>query len=544
MAEVLVVGGGPTGLMMAAQLLLQGVSCRLIDEREGPTTQSRALGIQARTLEIFDALGIVDEFLEEGLPVRALNAVSRGRKLARIDFKGVDTAYPFILSLEQSKTEEILTRYLERLGGRIERSVELVSLRETAEGVETVLHKGRGQEERTWFDWVVGCDGAHSAVRKQLGFAFKGKALSDVFSLADVALENWPFPHNEAAIFFEPEGILGAIPMGGEKRYRLLFQLERCQGLLREKEAIHGPFQSEKIPAPTLEEAQEIVSRYTDPSVRVVDPAWMAHFHIHSRMIENFRKGRVFLAGDAAHIHSPAGGQGMNTGLQDAFNLAWKLALVHRKEAPEALLDTYDGERREVAAQILKGTEAATRMATARGRLIIGLRNWVVSHLLKSSWIRSRIARTVSQIATRYPISPIANGSSSFRGGPVPGTRVPNVVFFGEKGEVDLYTLLSKSSAHYLLLITGPRPAAKRIEAFSALGKSLNFPVSLLLIAHDAVAPSLGSIRSVADPDGAAHQLFGAEGEAAYLIRPDLIVGYRCKPIDEAGLSRYGKWDG
>ena len=530
MWNVLVIGAGPTGLMMASELIRQGLTCRLIDKSSGPTIYSKALAIQARTLEIFGHIGIADEMISHGVRVGAMSPMSRGKRLARIDFSSLESSFPFVLSLEQSQTEKILIQHLAKLGVKVERETELVNIRETKAGVEAEIRDPTGKTEHFVFAWAVGCDGAHSTVRKQLGFTFDGKALADIFSLADLFIDNWPIPHGEGSLFLEKDGLLAALPLAGKGRYRLIFQLERCRDRLAETGMIHGAFQSETIPAPTLDEVQSLVSRYTSPEVRVRDPNWMVNFHVHSRLIHNFGKGRIFLAGDAAHIHSPAGGQGMNTGIQDAFNLAWKLALVHRGNAPFDLLDTYNLERRNVAKTLLKATEFATYFATLRKPLAISLRNWIMERLASLASFRKHLISALSQTAIQYPKSAIVIDALS--SGPKAGTRVPNVKFFGRDGPIDLDTLLRNTTCLHLLFFTGPRPTEERMKEMAGLAESMALPTEPILIAHAPETPIFPGIRAVSDPDGTAHARFSVEKEAAYLIRPDLVIGIRCNPND------------
>jgi 2-polyprenyl-6-methoxyphenol hydroxylase-like FAD-dependent oxidoreductase len=342
-------------------------------------------------MEIMSQLGLADSFLAQGIQVRAANAISGGRKLARISFEQLDSPFPFVLSLEQNKTEQILRDYAASFGVRVENR-ELLSL---------------AQEEKR-FSWVIGCDGAHSMVRKQLQLPFEGRPLRDVFSLADVRV-HWDRPHGEVFAFLNTWGIVAAIPLPEKDRYRLVFQLPRCRNLVHDSLA-HGQIDPSIAPNPTVEEIEALLQRSAGPSVRVSDPIWMANFQINSRMTQSFRKGRVFLAGDAAHIHSPVGAQGMNTGLQDAFNLAWKLAYVHQGWAKESLLDTYDLERRAVGKTLLKATERASQMVAMHNPLAVALRNAIFSGLTRIPAVRHAIARAISQTTFHYPASAISNG--------------------------------------------------------------------------------------------------------------------------------------
>jgi len=483
MSSVLVVGAGPTGLLMAAEAARYGMSCRIIDKLPLPLEKSRALAIQPRTMELFDHLGIADLFLKEGLKILGANPCSGKKRLAHLSFKSLDSDFPFILSIEQSKTEKILTHYLSSFGIKVERNVEFIDLRQESNRVLAILRDhSTGKEEQTEAAWVIGCDGAHSQVRKSIGIPFEGKPFHSIFSLADVALD-WKERHDELFLFLDPDGILGTIPMPGERRYRLVFQLERCQ----------TPTQSE-IDNPTLEEVKRKVRQSIGENVKVSDPIWLANFHINSRLVKSYRKGRVFLAGDAAHIHSPAGGQGMNSGLQDVFNLGWKLA-----SGNETLLDTYSLERRSWGLNLIRATRWTTLMATLRNPIGVFLRNRFIQHIIPK--IERRLIRAIAQISIQYPKSIIADEEGIFDGGPKAGTRAPNAPI----GSKDLYSILRNTTLYHLLLFGGwPEP----------------FPESFK-------GPGISRISIHTIKDEKAQKIYGVKKAAAYVIRPDQYIGHR-----------------
>lgn len=474
MIDVLVIGAGPTGLMMAAEAARYGMTCRIIDKSPTSTDKSKALAIQPRTLEIFDHLGIVDRFLASGIKIGAANPMSGSKRLAHFSFASLDSPFPFILSLEQSKTEALLTEYLASFGLKVEREVECLDLeQETDKVVLTLLHSKTGQKERVEAAWVVGCDGAHSQVRKELGLSFSGEAFPSTFSLTDVEIE-WKYPHDELFAFFNPEGIMAAIPMPGERRYRLVFQ--------------HAA-------PPTLEEAAAMVKKYADANARVRNATWTAQFHIHSRLVKSYQKGRVFLAGDAAHIHSPIGGQGMNSGLQDAFNLAWKLQ--HSE-----WLATYTLERRSWGKQLLKSTRLATKFATFSNPFLIAIRNWWIRHIA-SKWMGGPLIRAIAQLSIRYPKSLLVRESGVFKEGPKAGMRAPNAPLFINGEKTDLYSLMRKTTCHHLLVFGGS-------------------------ILHFELDRALDTIPIRIHPnDLEAQAIYGIKEPSVYLIRPDLVIGYR-----------------
>lgn len=533
--DVLVVGAGPTGLMMAAELARYGLSFQIVDKKSGLCKESRAMAIQARTMEVFDHVGIIHRFLDEGIAIRAINPMRRDRPIGRIDFGMLDSEYPFVLSLEQSKTEAILLAHLAELKGNVQWETELVSFTQDSQRVEAVLrHLPSGKEERMYASWIVGCDGAHSCVRSAMNVSFQGKTFSDLYSLADVQVR-WKYPHAELFAFPDAGGILAAFPMPGKHRYRLIFQLPRCRDLLSKKKALL-PEELAAIAVPTLSEINATLRKYTATELEVSDARWITHFHINSRLASSYREGRLFLAGDAAHIHSPVGAQGMNTGLQDAFNLAWKLAFVKRKMAHEMLLDTYQIERHSFGKELLKRTERASRMVSLRNPWLASLRNQVLSWLLKSAAVRSKLIQIVSQTAIRYPQSSIVRRTKLFPGGPQAGERMPNAPLLHKGQPKDLYAVLRRKTAYSLLLFVQDRIELDWIHAIAGFGER---PVDVYLITTSSSLEKIPGVETLLDPQGIAHAKCSAKMQSAYLIRPDFYIRERQAPIDLTKLGTY-----
>lgn len=525
-ADVLIVGAGPTGLMMAAECTRYGLSCRIIDRGISYGDQSRAVVIQARTLEIFFQVGIAEPFLRQGIPLKAITSFNNRHPLFHLSLESLESPYPFALSLEQAKTEKILRAHVTSLGIPIEDGIEFLGFKETPKGIEaTVLEKASGKEKMIYASYLIGCDGAHSSIRKQLGFPLQGRTFPHIFSLADVQV-SWNFPHDEVSSFPEPHGVLAAIPLPEKDRYRLIFQLNRCDGTA-------GPLKD-----PTLEEIQELLSTYVGKEARVSDPRWMANFNINTRMSPSFHKGRIFLAGDAAHIHSPVGGQGMNTGIQDAFNLAWKLALVHKKQAPISLLDTYNSERHDLGKKLLKATERASIMATLKNLFLVRLRNFILILASRVPTLQSFMRSAISQISIHYPKSQIATDPSWFWEGPKSGSRAPNTPLMIRGNSSDLYSLSKGSKTFQLLLFSGPEHAD-----LTVLAKEFSSPlITPVLITYGARAQAPSSdLQICADPSGRAHHQYGAHSSCIYVIRPDGYIAYRSQNINPTELSGFFK---
>lgn len=538
--DVLVVGAGPTGLMMASELRRYGLNCILIDKNQGPSDQSKALAIQPRTLEIFHLLGISSLFINRGQKIEAMNPMDHTKKIAHIPFSILETPFPFILSLPQSHTEQILAEHLHTLGGKIERETELVALSEESDKVIADLRQPTGETRQIAAKWVIGCDGAHSFVRKHLQLTFIGKAFHQIFSLADVKIQ-WKYPHNEVYAFFHPNGPLAAIPLPGENQYRLIFLLDRCQEKAKKLTSPLDNLDVKEYPAPSLEETKQIVAQWADPSAEVSDPQWLANFHVNSRLTSRYQVGKLFLAGDAAHIHSPIGGQGMNTGLQDAFNLSWKLAMVHREQIDHKILESYHEERHHIAIQLLKGTEIGTHLATLNRSWEISIRNFFMSMMLKIPSIQKKLLTAVAQLYICYPKSSIIYEKGSFSGGPKAGMRLPNATLQNSTKEIDLYTFLQKPATFTIFLFGGRRYSREKLGKIAENLSAQDLPLSPVLIHRSQPIKNAFSRLELFDPEGKVHKQFNAEKGAAYIIRPDTYISYRQTPLQESALQNYLK---
>ena len=412
MTDSLIVGAGPVGLTMAAELARYGVGVRLIDRAPHATETSKALVVWSRTLELMDRMGCSQAFLEAGLRAPGASIRSGGRILGNPRFDAIASVYNFALMIPQRDTERLLAAQARAFGVEVERQVELTGFAEAGDGVEARLRHADGREETVWTPWLIGCDGAHSTVRHGLGLAFEGAAQGDDWLLADVRLDGpGAPPPDEIATYLHRDGpfVVFPIPNG---RARVVATVGRT-------EAGH------RRPDPGLDDVQALVDRRAGGGFRVSDPVWLTNFRINERKVAEYRRGRVFLAGDAAHIHSPAGGQGMNTGMQDAVNLAWKLALVVRAEADTSLLDSYSPERSAVGDLVLRNAGRLTDMATLSNPAAQAARNLALRFLLGLHTVRDRMAATMSEIEIAYGASPLSVGPGS-------GARWPPEAYGGE----------------------------------------------------------------------------------------------------------------
>jgi 2-polyprenyl-6-methoxyphenol hydroxylase-like FAD-dependent oxidoreductase len=445
--QVLVVGAGPTGLVLAAELLARGIRTRIIDKGDGVALQTRAIGIHARTLEVFDMMGLAKRFVERGQVVRHLRFYSEGRCLASLEFARCGSRFGFLLDLPQDQTERLLRARITELGGVVENGTELTSLTPGPDAVTTTICGPAGQAQVITAGYVVGCDGAHSRVRSQLGLSFHGHPYPQDWLLADVLLDR-DLREDTAHAFFRPDGLPVIFFPMRRNRWRLTL-----------------PFAGSRIAqAPTLEEIQQLTDQRAPWPVTVSDPTWLADFRCHRRSASAYRRGRVLLAGDAVHIHTPAGGQGMNTGIMDAHNLGWKLALVASGRASDALLDSYGTERRPVAEDVLRLTHALVHYGTLSHPVKRRVRDIVVPALARSAAIQRRATRRLTHTYVAYPQGPLVRPDGG-RGGPRPGQRMPDFPVRVHGQPATLHGVL-RSGRHVLLV---PAAHAASVLSDSAL---------------------------------------------------------------------------
>lgn len=478
--KVLVAGAGPVGLTLANELVRHGIPVRIVDKSAQRTDKSKALVLWSRTLELFDDAGYAEDFMSSGMRAHGAQ-ISTGKQIvAKVSFDLIDSRFDYALMIAQSETERVLEERLAASGVRVERSVELTSFTDKAASVETSLTKASGERETLEVDWLVGCDGAHSAVRHGLGFAFEGSTLQSHWALADGHITGLA-PTDHLHIFWHREGILAFFPIVGD-RWRVIANL--------------GPAKDgDSHPDPTLEAINDLMARRGSPGIEMSNAVWLAAFRINERKVRDYAKGRVFLAGDAAHIHSPAGGQGMNTGMQDAFNLAWKLALVIAGTARRSLLDSYSQERTAVGDRVLKNAGLMTEAATLSNPLLQDVRNTILRIAASFPQIQHKIADQLAEMDIGYPDSPLTAKHGHIARDTKPGERWPHKLPRGAGG---------------------PR--------FMALGPAE------VVAALAARFPKL--VRSAPAPDP-------AHAAALRLIRPDGYVGFAGAPTDAVGAEAY-----
>jgi 2-polyprenyl-6-methoxyphenol hydroxylase-like FAD-dependent oxidoreductase len=483
--EVLVVGAGPVGLVAGAELARRGVRVRVIDKLTQPTDQSRAIAIHPRSLDMFDRMGIVDELVSTGIKAVAMQLYAGDKRLFRVPLGEVDSAFPFTLTTAQTETERVLGDHLHGLGVRVERGVELTALVQADDGVHVTLRRADGSTEEVTASWVIGADGGHSVVRKMVGTKLAGSFVGERFLLADVDAEHG-LDLDSMHTFFSPDGPVVVLPMA-DGRMRFLAEVHDAQLNMN----------------PTQDELQAILDQRIG-GIRVLRSHWLTGFEIHHARVPAYRWGRVFLAGDAAHIHSPAGGQGMNTGMQDAFNLAWKLAAVIQGKAGDTLLESYEAERLPIADGVIAFTDRLTKAGTLSG-LPRRIRDVVIRMVSRVPAARRFMAETATEVNVGYENSPIAVGRRP-RGAKVSaGEHFPHIA--DNELQKQLAAVLDSDVGHVLLTVAGAQ-----------------------VTANDTV---------IEDPKGIVAQRLGLRNGGQVLIRPDSYIGAIADLDDTTTIANY-----
>ncbi len=547
---VLIVGAGPVGMVLCIELLRRGVPCRLIDQAEAPATTSRAFGIHPRTMELFARLGIADAIEERAQKLYDMRAYSDGRELTHLvmDPEDLFTRYSCTHSLPQVSTEEIMRARLVELGGQIEFGTRLERLEQDGHSVTAFVSDKDGQFRQLRASWLVGCDGAHSTVRKQLGIPFEGSP-SETWMIADVYLD-WELQRevqDTMYILFSESGTLVTFPFPEVNHWRIL---DTSPDLSQGEDAA--------VIVPQL--TQKLRTALGSATAQVRDASWISAFTIQQRRVPYARVQRAFVAGDAAHCHSPASAQGMNTGVQDAFNLGWKLAQVFQQQAPEDLLESYSVEREPIAAAVLASTQMVTRAFSMREPAGRWMRNSLISMVTNTSEMRESILKRIVpeffELGVAYGQSPLVaeHWQPTFASfdrqpaGPGPGMRVPDYPFAFVKGMPGqtLHEVLNPTEYALLLFTTEGRDEDyRRLE-------QLAYEVQQTygeLVTPIVVVPGSHIQRHVqwdgyvlvdsGHPYHTLHYFFGVSRPSAYVIRPDGYVAYRDQPLDGRRVQAY-----
>ena len=495
--QVIIVGAGPTGLSMAVQLLRYNIDFIIIEKNEKTTHLSKAIAIQARTLEIFQEAGLAEQAMREGKMTVAGNIFYKGKQRAKIELSRLGeglSPFPFALSLEQSKTEKLLVDHLSTNGKTIRWNSVLTRFEQNENGVTALVTDSMGQEQEIEAAYLVGCDGAGSLVRHQMGSSYEGDTIPKLFYVADVLLKSPVINKNELFIFLIKKGFVLFFPMEGTGHYRLI-------GILSEVKDPDAHFEFSDI--------EDSIKQQVLSPLEFEELRWFSSYKVHSRKADSFANGRSFIAGDAAHIHTPAGGQGMNTGIQDAYNLAWKIAYTIRDEVNSTVLESYNSERMENARHLLKTTDRLFDLfaGTTGTWNFIRLKLFPVfaGFMNKSKRLQKRIFPLLSQTAISYSKSKLTIKSSLGR--VKAGVRMPYFILPDGK---QIFEYLTAPS--FKILFFGKKEMNKSRE----------------LDMTDMTKLKIVSLSFTEIP----RSLFGSHSNFYILLRPDNHISYIGKEIE------------
>jgi 2-polyprenyl-6-methoxyphenol hydroxylase-like FAD-dependent oxidoreductase len=517
--QALVIGAGPTGMTAAIELRRAGVDVRIIDRGTQLARWSQALVVQARTLEQFQRYGIAEKAVERGHPLQGARLFSGNKEIAHMHLERIQSRYPYLLFLPQSETEALLNEYMESLGVKTERGMEMVSLASQGDEATVRVKHGDGKSEDIQTRWVIGCDGAHSAVREMCGIPFEGHGVSMHFFLADLEVEGPDRPTDELVVRLLKGDVLFMAPLS-EKLTRVIVAKHEEQHASFDETPQQGRTGGQGKPL-SIADFQNAIDTF-GVKLRVVSSAWMTPFYVNDRQAAHYRSGNIFLAGDASHIHSPVGGQGMNTGIQDAANLCWKIAAAERgSSAKDKLLDSYEQERVPVGKALLALTERALKLTTTESAVVSKLRDLIAPHVTRLGWVQRSGAGFISETAIEYRRSPVVQDHGG-DGEVHAGDRMPDVDLVGGPGGKKSLLGGWKDGRHLAV-------AMEAADGFlSELKQSL---------------PGAGVVAlRAADLDEHGRRLLGAR-PGVFVVRPDGYVGFR-GALEKAGeLQGYARQD-
>ncbi len=509
-------------MMAALELARFGIPVRMIEKTAEPATTSRAIGVQARTLELLEQRGLASPLVAVGNPAVAASIYGGGKRVFRLSFEDIDSKYHYLLFVSQVETEKLLRDALAKAGVKIERSVTMIAFAQTERntGVTAVLQGSDGSLERFDCSYLIDAEGTHSIARATLGLHFEGKSLIEDYALGDLYIDG-DLVESEFHIFSSEYGFMGLFPMS-KRRFRLIASNPLSKPL--------------KDTAPTLEELQQIYNQRSPIRAVFRDMSWSSWFRINSRMIQQLNGGRVFLGGDSAHIHSPAGAQGMNTGMQDMTNLAWKLAMVMKGQARPELLDTYSVERVPVIRKVLTRTEDLTHAIGSESALFRSAFNHLAPWIVSTDFVQHKSTEEMSQLALNYRDGPLSV-SDAHTGTLRAGDRLPDmgVTLLNREGSAEqhpqpatIFSLLDPST-FTLFFSNIQEPAKTHSEVHGVIGSWHN-----VIRGHEIGRPESN--------DGSYEKLFGSS-PLIMLVRPDGYIAFTGTDKSLAELSKFcGKW--
>ena len=532
--DIIIVGAGPTGLALACQLTRFEVDFVIIDKCEGVTPYSKALGVHARTLEIYEQLDLAEKAVEQGTIAGKVRLLERGEVLGQVELSNIGkglSSYPFMLVLEQSRNEQLMYDWLKSHDRTVLWQTELESFSQDGGAVTANVKNGSGASQTIEGKYLVGCDGPHSLVRHALGLGFEGSTFERLFYVADVRID-WKFSHDALTVCLAPHGVVAFFPMPGEKRWRIVGAFPEGHEK-DEREIVY-----EEIEAQIKKEAQ------LELDITRVD--WFSTYKVHTRHVDKFSAGRCFVAGDAAHIHTPAGGQGMNTGIQDAYNLAWKLGLVVKHNANARILDTYNEERLPNAKRLTATTDRMFNLAAGKDWFVGLIRTTIfpplAKYILSIESVRKKFFILISQIGITYRSGSLSMHETDADEGDrhfeiKAGDRLPYFLIDGES----IYDRLRAPKFHLLrfsdLESVGEKKPSVSAVVVNDLGENLVADEGVLSETESEYAHLID--RHVIPLYPNVVEIFGVDQPFNVLLRPDNYIGFISSDTSGSLLSKY-----
>lgn len=506
--DVIIVGAGPTGLSLACQFIRYGVDFIILDKEEKIPPYSRAIGVQARTLEIYEQIGLAQKSVEQGAIAKKACLIEGGKVRGTIEFSKIGeglSPYPFLLILEQNKHEHILYDFINDNGREVLWQTSLEDFSQDENDVKASIKTVNGEVRSIEAKFLVGCDGAKSLVRRALGLTFEGSTFERLFYVADVEID-WQFSHDALAVCLSKNTLTAFFPLPGENRYRIVGTF---------------PEDTDKEANDVLyEEIEQQIIRDTKLELDIKNVNWFSVYKVHTRRVNKFSEGRCFVAGDAAHIHSPAGAQGMNTGIQDGYNLAWKIALVLRGAAEQSLLETYSEERLENAKRLLETTDKIFEFGANEEWLVSYFRThifpYVANFVLHFDAVKNFVFPIISQIGINYRHSSLSKQDKSGDFEVKAGDRMPYFIVDG----VSIYDKLNQPKFHMVVFAAGQ-------SDYQALKKELEQEYAELIDLN------IISLQSQAA------EIFGLDKSFYVLLRPDNYIGSISQEISLSAIRSY-----
>jgi len=507
--NVIIIGAGPTGLMAANQLARFGIDFIILDKKSGPTIESRAIAVTARSLEIYEQMGLVETVIEQGEKINSLGVFSDGKAKAGINIGEISSSlsdFNFLLAFEQSKNEELLYKNLKKNGRDVLWEHELVKVSQTAEEVTVTIKAPAGEEKTLTSKYLIAADGARSVVRHQFGFKFEGGTYQNKFFVADTELK-WNHPYDRLTLFPAHYNFCAFFPIKGKNTIRVLGTLPKEYA---GKENVD------------FKDLETIIKNTVKVEVTFTKVNWFSVYHLHHRGVDNFRNSNIFLAGDSAHIHSPAGGQGMNTGLQDAYNLAWKMAFVLKGHVNKKILDTYTEERLPFAKWLLNFTDRMFNMMTNDNWFIYFIRKYLMLNIapliLSSEKIKLRAFTVLSQTWYSYKGKTISANYSQQKLKFSEGDRFP--YFKDAKTGKSFYENLKAPSFHLVFISDRNLTSSEQND----IKNYFSFPVTIVqTIFSDNWSTS------------------GVTKELFILVRPDNYIAFISDSLTKETAKQYMK---